>query len=223
MKLYSRAASPYAARVRIALYAKALPIEVIEVAMGWGKSPDFLKLNPLGRIPVLAFDDGTTLPESGVIVEYLEDAYPESALRPRAARELARVRLVTQVAEHYVMPSIFPLFMLFDAKARDEAAIEAQLAKLHTSLGHLDTLLPSGRYAVDDRLTTADAWLMPLVFSLHGLMDFSGRKDLLNRHRAVQAYREVAHRDPHLSRVWGEMDEGVRKFLASRQSAEKPA
>jgi glutathione S-transferase len=221
MKLYSRAASPYAARVRIAIYAKSLPIEIVNVAMGWGKSPDFLKLNPLGRVPVLAFDDGTTLPESGVIVEYLEDAYPDPPLRPRDPRDLAKVRFVTQVAEHYVMPLVFPLFGLFAAaaNARDEAAIEAQTGKLQHSLGHLEPLLSRGRYVFGDRLSTADVWLAPLTFALHGLMDFSGRKDLLDRYPSMLGYREVVDGDPHLSRVWAEMEEGVRQFLASRPSA----
>jgi len=176
-------------------------------------------LNPLVRIPVLMLDDGTALAESGVIVEYLEDAYPETSLRPRSPKDLARVRFITQVAEQYVMPSIMPLFGLFDAKVRDEAAVTAAIAKLDSALKQLNDLLPPGSYAAGDQLTTADAWLMPVRYSLEGLMNFSGRTELLDRHDAVRRYADVARRDPHLGHVWREMDDGLKVFMASRAAS----
>lgn len=219
MKLFSLALSPFAARVRVAVHAKNLPVEIVTPPSDWRTSPEFKKLNPLVRVPVLVLDDGTALAESGVIVEYLEDAYPETSLRPRSPKDLARVRFITQVAEQYVMPSIMPLFGLFDAKARDEAAIATQLTKLDGALKQLDGLLAPGAYANGDRLTTADAWLMPVRYSLDGLMNFSGRTNILDRHDAVRAYADVARRDPHLGHVWREMDDGLKAFMASRTAS----
>jgi glutathione S-transferase len=219
MKLFSLALSPFAARVRVAVHAKNLPVEIVTPPSDWRTSPEFKKLNPLVRVPVLVLDDGTALAESGVIVEYLEDAYPETSLRPRSPKDLARVRFITQVAEQYVMPSIMPLFGLFDAKARDEAAITTQLTKLDGALKQLDGLLAPGAYANGDRLTTADAWLMPVRYSLDGLMNFSGRTNILDRHDAVRAYADVARRDPHLGHVWREMDDGLKAFMASRTAS----
>jgi len=219
MKLFSLALSPFAARVRVAVHAKSLPVEIVTPPSDWRTSPEFRKLNPLVRVPVLVLDDGTSLAESGVIVEYLEDAYPETSLRPRSPKDLARVRFITQVAEQYVMPSIMPLFGLFDAKTRDEAAITTQLTKLDGALKQLDGLLAPGTYANGDRLTTADAWLMPVRYSLDGLMNFSGRTNILDRHDAVRAYADVARRDPHLGRVWREMDDGLKAFMASRAAS----
>ena len=216
MKLFSLALSPFAARVRVAVHAKNLPVEIVTPPSDWRTSPEFKKLNPLVRVPVLVLDDGTALAESGVIVEYLEDAYPETSLRPRSPKDLARVRFITQVAEQYVMPSIMPLFGLFDVKTRDEAAITTQLTKLDAALRQLDDLLAPGAYANGDRLTTADAWLMPVRYSLDGLMNFSGRTNILDRHDAVRAYADVARRDPHLGHVWREMDDGLKAFMASR-------
>ncbi len=216
MKLISHPLSPFAARVRAAIHAKGLPVEIVAAPPGWGASPEFRKLNPLGRIPVLVLDDGTALMESGVIVEYLEDAFPERPLRPRAARDLARVRAITQVGEQYVMPATLPLFGLFDTKVRDEAAIAAGVAKLDTALEHLNGMLQPDTYAVGNSLTIADVWLAPLRFTLQGLMDFSGRTDLLERHVALNTYTRVAHKDPHLGHVWREMDEALKVFMASR-------
>src|ERR1700748_3414908 len=110
MKLFSLALSPYAARVRVAVHAKSLPVEIVTPPSDWRTSAEFRKLSPLVRVPVLVLDDGTSVAESGVIVEYLEDAHPEVPLRPRSAQERARVRFVTQVAEQYVMTAIMPLF-----------------------------------------------------------------------------------------------------------------
>jgi glutathione S-transferase len=217
MKLFSLALSPFAARARIAIYAKGLPVEILSPPADWRTSAEFRKLNPLVRTPVLLLDDGTPLAESGVIVEYLEDAHPEVSLRPRAPKEIARVRFITQVAEQYVMGAISPLFGLFDAKTRDEAAIKAQLAKLDAALTQLDSLLRPDSYAFGDRLSTADTWLMPLRYMFEGLMHFSGRHDLLSdRHPAMLAYGNVVQRDPHMSRVRKEMEQGYKDFMASR-------
>jgi glutathione S-transferase len=221
MKLYSLALSPYAARVRGAIYAKNLPVEIVTPPEDWRTSREFRAINPLGRIPVLVLDDGTALPESGVIVEYLEDKYPEPSLRPKSPEALARVRLITEVADLYVLQAMMPLFFLFDSAKRDEAAIDAQTQKLKDGLGQLDGLLQPEGYAFGDRLTTADVWLTPVRFSLNGLMSFSGRTDLLKRYKAVAAYAEAARADGILNRVWDEMAEGLQSFMASRAAAPK--
>jgi glutathione S-transferase len=217
MKLISLALSPFAARVRGAIYAKDLPVEIVGAPTDWRTSPDFRKLNPLARIPVLVLDDGSTLFESGVIVEYLEDAFPDRRpLRPRTAEDRGRVRLVTQLAELYVVPAMMPLFGLFDSKTRDEAAISAQIAKFETALKHLNDRLTPGKYAVGDALTTADVWLAPLRYTFEALMSFGGRPGFYDQYNAIKAYGDVVQRDPHLTRVWREMDEALKAFMASR-------
>ena len=154
-----------------------------------------------------------------MIVEYLEDMFPEAhPQHPRSAIDRARVRLVTQLGEQYVMTAMGPLFGMFDAKTRDEAAIAAQLTKLDAALKPLNDLLQPGKYAVGDSLTTADVWLAPLRFTLEGLASFSGKTDLLDRYTALHAYRGVAQKDPHLAYIWREMDDGLKAFMASRAS-----
>src|SRR5262245_66030756 len=97
MELHSREISPFAARVRVSILAKELPVLIVD-------NPDvasdaFGKLNPLRRVPVLVLDDGKAIPESETIVEYLEDAYPGRPLRPTDSGDRARVRLIARVAE----------------------------------------------------------------------------------------------------------------------------
>lgn len=90
MKLYDAPRCPYCARVRLALAEKGTAHETGEVDLrnrpGW-----IYELNPVGKVPVL--DDGFVLPESTVIMEYLDERYPDPPLLPteQAARAQARL------------------------------------------------------------------------------------------------------------------------------------
>jgi len=92
--LYDAARCPYCARVRIALAEKRIAYEPVEIDLS--NRPAWLyEKNPAGRVPVLE-EDTLILPESVVIMEYLEERYPEPALLPAdpAARGLERLRVL---------------------------------------------------------------------------------------------------------------------------------
>ena len=92
--LYDAARCPYCARVRIALAEKGIEYE--PVAVDLSNRPAWLyEKNTVGRVPVLE-EDTLVLPESVVIMEYLEERYPEPALLPAdpAARALERLRVL---------------------------------------------------------------------------------------------------------------------------------
>lgn len=91
MKLYDAARCPYCARVRIALAEKGLDFETVEIDLR-NRPAWIYELNPSGRVPVL--DDGFVLPESLLIMEYLDERYPEHALLPEDLVERAQARLV---------------------------------------------------------------------------------------------------------------------------------
>ena len=88
-KLYSVDLSPYAARVRMQIYAKGIPDITFEQPTDWGL-PKFREKFPIGRIPVLDID-GDMIPESAVIAEYLEETYPEPSLLGTTPRESAHI------------------------------------------------------------------------------------------------------------------------------------
>ena len=91
--LYDAARCPYCARVRIVLAEKGIPHEPVEIDLRDRPAWIYDK-NPAGRVPVLE-EDTLVLPESEVIMEYLEERFPEPALLPAdpAARALARWRV----------------------------------------------------------------------------------------------------------------------------------
>jgi glutathione S-transferase len=83
---------PYCARARLALAEKQLDYETVEVDLA-DRPQRLLELNPpSGRVPVL--DDGFTLPESEVIMAYLDERYPDRPLLPSDAAERAHARLL---------------------------------------------------------------------------------------------------------------------------------
>ena len=89
--LYDAARCPYCARVRIVLAEKNVEHEVVAVDLS--DRPAWLyEKNPLGKVPVIE-EDTFVLPESAVIMEYLEERYPEPALLPADAAERALARL----------------------------------------------------------------------------------------------------------------------------------
>jgi len=90
--LYDADRCPYCARVRIVLAEKGLEYETVTIDLA--NRPEWLyEKNALGKVPVLE-EDGFVLPESEVIMEYLDERYPEPALKPVDAADRAFVRLV---------------------------------------------------------------------------------------------------------------------------------
>jgi len=91
VKLYDAARCPYCARVRIALAEKGLDYERVDIDLS--NRPDWIyELNATGRVPVL--DDGFILPESAVIMGYLDERYPEVPLLPADPAERAQANLL---------------------------------------------------------------------------------------------------------------------------------
>jgi glutathione S-transferase len=91
LTLYDAARCPYCARVRIVLAEKAVEYEPVEIDLA--DRPAWLyEKNPIGKVPVLE-EDAWVLPESAVIMEYLEERYPEPALLPADPGERAEARL----------------------------------------------------------------------------------------------------------------------------------
>lgn len=86
MKLIASHTSPYARKVRIALAEKKIEYDLVEESP-WAAQTAVPAYNPLGKVPVLVLDDGTTLFDSRVIVEYLDTVSPVSRLIPEPNRQ----------------------------------------------------------------------------------------------------------------------------------------
>jgi glutathione S-transferase len=91
MKLIGSSASPFVRKVRIVLAEKKIEYE-FEAQDPWADGAPLWEQNPLGQVPVLVLEDGTTVFDSRVIVEFLDNASPLSKLIPTPNRERIEVK-----------------------------------------------------------------------------------------------------------------------------------
>jgi glutathione S-transferase len=126
--LYTAQRCPYAARVRIVLAEKGLAYDTVEIDLG--DRPGWLyEKNPLGRVPVYEEDEGLVLPESRVIMEYLEERYPEPALWPADAAERALGRLWLERFDDRLGDAYYAV-----RRGEPRAELDARLADLERAL-----------------------------------------------------------------------------------------
>lgn len=87
-----RAPNPRKVRIYLAEKGLTLPTKEVNLRAGEQRSPDFLRKNPFAGVPILELDDGTIIPESLTIIEYLEELYPTPPLigTDPVSRALAR-------------------------------------------------------------------------------------------------------------------------------------
>ncbi len=113
MIFYDLTAGMHPRRVRIFMAEKGISIERREVdaAGGANARPDFLQLNPLGKLPVLELDDGSVIAESLAICRYLEVLNPNPPLMGRTPQETAHIEMWTLRIDHELSQPIALAFV----------------------------------------------------------------------------------------------------------------
>jgi glutathione S-transferase len=101
IKLYDFPMSPRARKPRIVLAEKGLQYEkvTVDITKGEQKKPEYLAINPYGKVPALQ-DNGTTVYESTIIMEYLNDKYPTPSLLPADPGQRARARVLMHYGDN---------------------------------------------------------------------------------------------------------------------------
>jgi glutathione S-transferase len=101
MKLYNLSAGMNPRRVRIFLAEKgvSIPMHEVDVAKNENQTPEFLAINPMGKLPVLKLDDGTILTESVAICRYIESQHPEPNMFGTNPLETAQIEMWARRAE----------------------------------------------------------------------------------------------------------------------------
>ncbi|MCL5045132.1 MAG: glutathione S-transferase family protein [Deltaproteobacteria bacterium] len=170
IKLYDYLPCPYGQKVRIALAEKSLNYELIEVDVtrGANRRPEFIRLNPFGRVPVL-IDDETTVYDSTIVIEYLEDEYPEPPLLPalNSSALRARARQFEDFADTSFTPQVGQL-MAEQAKAeaeRDPTRIQRVQRGLENILNYINREL-EGQEFLAGPFSVADIAFAPRLLVL---------------------------------------------------------
>jgi len=161
MKLYQQSLSSASLKVRALIHELGLNCEMISVDMSKGahKAPDFLAMNPNGKIPVLE-DNGFVVWESNAILCYLAALKPESGLMPTDPKGQALVQQWLQWQATTLGPSTTEVMMQtvyarLMGRQKDEAKLAAGLEKVRRDLATLETALASKEYLCG-KLTIAD-------------------------------------------------------------------
>ena len=119
---------PFVRRVWIALEEKKLPYQYHEVNP-YKKEESFLKINPRGLVPAYVVNNDTPLYESIVLMEYLEDAFPQSTpLLPQDPVDRARVRLWIDHISRKIIPNFFRLLQAQEDHDQNEARKDLEKA-----------------------------------------------------------------------------------------------
>lgn len=215
MKLLNSFVSPFSARVRLAIYAYDLPVEIAPSGQwteNYEKSPDYLAINPIGRVPTLILDDHTALPESSVIVEYLAAQFPATELVPRDAKSSARARLLAHLIELYVQIPANPLTPQLFRDQPDASIIKSRITEIDTGLGYIDYFMGSEQRKANHSITVADCALAPFLFFHAECMPKAlGQEGVIGKHPKVARYWADIQQNPPVQKVIEEMRTAIAR------------
>jgi glutathione S-transferase len=159
MKLIGSLASPYVRKVRIVMAEKKLDYTWVVEKVG---TPDatITQYNPLGKVPCLVMEDGHTVFDSRVIVEYLDTLSPVGRLIPAAGRERAEVRtweaLADGVVDALVLARLEQTWEGRTPEQRCPAWIDRQMTKVKAGLTTMNAGLENTTFCVGGHWSLAD-------------------------------------------------------------------
>jgi glutathione S-transferase len=171
IRLYDYPDCPFCQKVRVVLAEKDLEFERVHVDLHKQeqKSPEFLKLNPYGRVPVL-IDEDVVVYDSTIIDEYLDDEYPNPPLMPEDSAGRARVRMFEDFADNSFTPQAGMIMAeLRKAEAeRDPDKIRKLQGEVSRILLRLEAGL-DGREYLSTNFSLADVAFAPRVILVNQL------------------------------------------------------
>ena len=169
IKIYGVHGSPFVRKVLVALDYKGIPHEIVP-QMPFTGDQEYLKINPLGKIPTLV-DGDFTLGDSKVICRYLENAYPEPALYPSGTQEKAMADWYEDLCGGPVAELaagiFFQRFMrpfAFNQEPDEELIATITEKKLPPLLDYLDGQVPAEGFVFGD-FTMADLSIVSPFFN----------------------------------------------------------
>ncbi len=220
LQLYGDPASPYVMRVIMYARLKGLELEIPPVPGGNPRSAAYHELNPLGKVPGLMVD-GEMIPESEVICEYLEDAYPQNPGLPTGPWERAISRIVARTTDLYISPGFNAMLPQLDVEGREPATVASIGAQFEKAFKALEFYMGPGPFCVGMHPTLGDCALGPYIKLLQqlGFPDFEqisdptvGNGRLANWWQAMRSHAECG-------RLLQMYEQSVQEFLRVNRSS----
>ncbi|HYV56568.1 MAG TPA: glutathione S-transferase family protein [Candidatus Nitrosopolaris sp.] len=169
LKLYDYPDCPFCQKVRVVLAEKDLEYEKIFVDLRKQeqKLPDFLRLNPYGKVPVL-IDEDEVIYDSTIIDEYLEEEYPIPRLMPEDSQGRARVRMMEDYCDNsFIPPTTMLLAQVRKTEAeRDPQRVDQAREELRRALYFLRDRLGAQNFLCGSEFSLADASFAPRIMVL---------------------------------------------------------
>jgi glutathione S-transferase len=205
LTLHFHPLSSFCWKALIALYENDTPFTPNSVNLGDAdERAALLKLWPIGKFPVLRDDArGQTVPESSIIIEYLDWYYPGRTRFLPAEPELAwQTRLRDRFYDLYVH---LPMQKIMGDRLRpdgtkDPHGVEEARAQLRTSYGMIEAQMASGEWAMGEAFSLADCAALPPLFYGNMVEPFG------DNNRNVTAYFERLKARPAVARVMKEAE-----------------
>jgi len=215
LKLYYHPLSSFCHKVLIALYEANIPFEAIFVDLGDEKSSAAFKaLWPIGKFPVLRDEARScTVPESTVIIEYLDAFYAGSRFVPVDGGAAWQTRLWDRFYDHYIH---YPMQKavgdnLRPADKRDPFGVEQAKKQIRTAYDIVEQAMQSRHWAAGETFTMADCAAAPALFYADLVEPFSGT------HKALAAYFERLKARPSYARALREAEPYFDVFPMERK------
>jgi len=157
MILIGSLTSPYVRKVRIAAAEKRIELQ-LRLEDVWGDSSSIGQLNPLGKVPTLVMEDGGTVFDSRVIVEYLDQLTPVHPLIPEKGRARIEVRCWEALADGLMDAAILARLevALRPESERSPAWIARQMKKVDAAIDALATGLGTQEWCCEGKFSLAD-------------------------------------------------------------------
>jgi glutathione S-transferase len=199
LTLHYHPLSSYCWKVLIALYENDTPFTPNLVDLGnASERAALLKLWPIGKFPVLR-DDATdrTIPETSIIIEYLDNQYPgRTRFIPADGKLALQTRLRDRFYDLYVHSPMQKIVgdRLRPQSSKDPHGVEEAKARLQSCYGMIDKEVANKTWAMGEAFTLADCAAAPALFYANKLVPF-------DTHRNVAAYLDRLQARPCFARV----------------------
>jgi glutathione S-transferase len=214
MILYSGDLSPYSAKVRMQIYAMGVNDDFsFELPVVQFFSGKLKEVSPIGRIPILKTDEGL-IPESEVIAEYIDELYPQQSLVGNTPMERANIRVLSRIADTYLMDNIFLALGQMRVPEPNQAIIDLLTAQVVRGVTALEEYLTADGYAAGGtELTRADCSLVPALYMCDRTLPRLGISNPVLGLVKTEAYWGRIQQNEHAARVIDEMDRGLKARL----------
>ncbi len=211
MKLYFNPISTYSQKVLIVLYEKGIEFEPSIVSLtDEDARQKYRETYPLGKIPCLQLDDGQLIPESSIIIEYL-DGLGEPTFIKGDADATRKIRFKDRMFDHYLNDAAVTLLFqgMKPESEQDPEPIATATHHINTMYGFMENEFSQQDYANGNEFMLGDCAAAPALFYAESVAPFS-------EHKNICAYWERLKSRPSIQRIHGEAAPVLAEFMGGK-------